>query len=408
MARAAEMPFKPEKGAKLRVLRWNRFVASEDVQFDANIAAFTQATGVPVRVDKEFLDDIQPKSSVAANIGAGPDLVWGPLALPHLFPEKLVDVTDVAEYLGAEYGGWYPIAVEYGTHKGRWIALPMCFGGNYINYRASWVKEAGFDGVPDNTDDFLKLCQSLKKIGHPAGMALGHATGDGNYWTHWLVWAFGGRLIDENDNVVINSPETIESLKYARELYQTFVPGTAAWLDGHNNKAFLSGEIGLTANAISIYAAARVKGLNDIANDMDHAFFPVGPVGRPTELHPPFPLMAFKFTKYPNAAKAFMAFMMSSPQYDKWLQESVGYFTQSLRAHDNHPVWTEDPKRRIFGQASARAISIGNAGSLGYAAAGVLADFVIVDMVASAATGQATPEVAAARAEKRALRYYKV
>ena len=37
-----------------------------------------------------------------------------------------------------------------------------------------------------------------------------------------------------------------------------------------------------------------------------------------------------------------------------------------------------------------------------------MADYIVVDMVAEAATGQQTPEEAAARAEKRANRYYKV
>ena len=50
----------------------------------------------------------------------------------------------------------------------------------------------------------------------------------------------------------------------------------------------------------------------------------------------------------------------------------------------------------------------GYAGKLGYASAGVLADFVIVDMVAEAASGQNSPKEAAARAQKRAERYYKV
>ncbi len=94
---ATEMPFKPEAGATLRALRWNRFVESEDIQFDKNVAAFEQVTGVKVRLDREWLDDIQPKASVAANIGTGPDIVWGLLAFPHLFPDKLLDVTDVAE-----------------------------------------------------------------------------------------------------------------------------------------------------------------------------------------------------------------------------------------------------------------------------------------------------------------------
>ena len=404
---AADMPFKPESGATLRGLRWNRFVQSEDVQFDANIAAFTEATGIPFRLDKEWLDDIQPKAAVAANVGAGPDIVWGPLAMAHLFPDKLVDVTDVADYLGGKYGGWHPVAQEYGTHKGRWICIPLCVSGNYINYRRSWAKEAGFDEVPGDTDGFLKFSAAMQKIGHPGGMALGHASGDGNAWTHWLFWAFGGRLVDEDNKVAINSPETIAALEYGRELYNTFTPGTASWLDGHNNKAFLSGEIGYTNNGISIYAAAVREGM-DIAGDIDHAFYPVGPVGRPTELHNPFPLLTFGYTKYPNAAKAFLTFMMEAPQYNAWLQESVGYFTQTLKAYDNHPVWTEDPKRKVFKDATARTVSIAHSGSLGYAAAGVIADFIVVDMVAEAVTGQTSPKEAAAKAEKRANRYYRV
>ena len=42
---------------------------------------------------------------MAANVGAGPDLILGTLDDPHKFPEKLIDVTDVADYLGAKYGG---------------------------------------------------------------------------------------------------------------------------------------------------------------------------------------------------------------------------------------------------------------------------------------------------------------
>ena len=47
-------------------------------------------------------------------------------------------------------------------------------------------------------------------------------------------------MVDENDKVVINSPETMKALDYAKELYETFIPGTASWLDPINNKAFLA------------------------------------------------------------------------------------------------------------------------------------------------------------------------
>jgi multiple sugar transport system substrate-binding protein len=405
---AADMAFEPEKGASLHVLRWNRFVVSEDIQFDKNVAAFTKATGIPVRVDKEFMDDIQPKASVAANVGAGPDVVWGPGTTPQLFPDKLLDVTDVADYLGKKYGGWYPIAKEYCTHNGRWIAIPLCWVGGYINYRQKWVKEAGFDSFPDNTDDFLKMSKELKKAGHPGGLALGHASGDANGWTYWLVWAFGGKLLDENNHVVINSPETKMALEYVRELYPTLIEGVASWNDSSNNKAFLAGDISYTGNGISIYAAAQAQKLTEIAEDMNHAYWPIGPVGKPTELQLGFPWFAFGYTKYPKAVKAFMTFMMEAPQYNAWLEQSVGYLTQTLHGYDDNPVWKEDPKRKVYSQATARARSIAYAGTLGYAAAAVLADFVIVDMVAAAATGAQSPADAMAEAEKRANRYYRV
>ena len=79
-----------------------------------------------------------------------------------------------------------------------------------------------------------------------------------------------------------------------------------------------------------------------------------------------------------------------------------------MRAYADHPVWKENPKRLVFRDATERSLDIGHAGSLGYAAAGVFADFVVVNMVADVAVGGLSPKDAAAKAEKRAERYYKV
>ena len=69
---------------------------------------------------------------------------------------------------------------QYGTHQGKWISLPLCVGGNYINYRKSIVKEAGFDEFPTTTDDFMKLAKELKKMGKPGGFALPEGTRTGS------------------------------------------------------------------------------------------------------------------------------------------------------------------------------------------------------------------------------------
>ncbi len=83
----------PEKGAKLRVLRWSRFVQGDIDQYMKNVQAFTAKYGIEVRVDSESWEDVRPKAAVAANTGAGPDIVLGTYDDANLYPEKLVDPT---------------------------------------------------------------------------------------------------------------------------------------------------------------------------------------------------------------------------------------------------------------------------------------------------------------------------
>jgi multiple sugar transport system substrate-binding protein len=278
------LTFTPEPGATLRLLRWSPFVQGDEDAWLANTKRFTDATGVQVRVDKESWEDIRPKAAVAANVGSGPDLmlVWFDDA--HQYPDKLLDVTDIGEYLGAKYGGWYDGPKGYATRDGKFIGLPVAAIGNAIVYRDSWVKEAGFSEFPKDTAGFLELCKALQKIGHPAGFTHGHGVGDGNNYAHWLLWSHGGKMVDESGKVVINSPETMKSLEYAMELYKTFIPGTESWLDVNNNRAFLAGELGVIANGISAYRTAQINKDNDpklteIAKDIRTTNLPIGPVG---------------------------------------------------------------------------------------------------------------------------------
>jgi multiple sugar transport system substrate-binding protein len=410
---AQASPFKPEKGAKIQLLRWKRFVQSEEDSFMALVAAFTKATGVEVKVINESLDDVQPKASVAANTNQGPDMFWGLYSLPHLFPSKVSDVTDVANYLGKKYGGWTPTAVTYGQSKGKWIAIPMAYNGNVINYRQSMIEKAGFKEVPKDSAGFLELMKALKEKSVPGGFALGRASGDGNAWVHWALWSQGANLVDKDDKVILNSPETVKALEYCKALSDTFVPGTASWNDSFNNKAFLESQVSLTNNGVSIYAAAKAgaaKGdakAKEVMDDMNHSLWPIGPVGKPTEFHIAYPMMIMKYSKAQSACKAFMSFMLEAENYNKWLVDSVAYLTHPLNAYDDNAVWKTDPKLSMLRDAGKRTLTAGGLGSVGEKAAGALADFVMLDMVASVCTGRATIKDAIAVAERQAKRIYR-
>src|SRR3954449_10452374 len=115
--KAADVPapnFAIEKGASLKMLRPVRFVKADEDVFRANAKAFSDKTGVEVKVDFVGWEDINQQTAVTSNSGAGPDIIIGFSDAPHIYVDKLVELTDVGDYLGKRYGGWLPLAQRYG------------------------------------------------------------------------------------------------------------------------------------------------------------------------------------------------------------------------------------------------------------------------------------------------------
>ena len=119
--------FKIEKGASLHVIRPAKFVDPDEVFWKANTKKFTEKTGVDVKVDFVSWEDLRPQLAVIANTGAGADSSSASAPTRTSTADKLVELTDLAEYLGAKYGGWYELALLYGRKWGtkNWIGIPI-------------------------------------------------------------------------------------------------------------------------------------------------------------------------------------------------------------------------------------------------------------------------------------------
>ena len=346
-----------EPGATLRVIRPTKFVDPDEIVWNENTARFTKETGVAVRTDFLGWEDIRPQVAVAARTGAGPDVVVGWANDPHIYADKIIDMTALATYLGKKYGGWGPLPQKYG---------------------------------------------------HPCGFTLGNAVGDGNGTANWLLWAHGGYAVDEHGKVAINRKETIEALKYSAELYKTMIPGTLSWLDPSNNKAFIAEEISMTFNGVSVYFVLK----NDpktaaIAADTFHSRVPGSFHGRAPESATTLNAMVFKHTKYPNAAKEYLRYMMEAPQYDAWLTKCMGYWAHPLLAFDQSDCWKVDPKILPYRDAQKLTFWEGYQGPITAATGQLSSEYVLVQMFAAAASGQATPEEAVQEAERRMQRIYR-
>ena len=137
------------------------------------------------------------------------------------------------------------------------------------------------------------------------------------------------------------------------------MPGTLSWHDPSNNKAFLAGDISLTGNGISIYTVAKNSkdpGLVELAKDISHAQYPIGPVGHPTEQNLMLTAIVFKYSKYPNAAKDYLRFMWEGEQFNAWMSASNGYISQPLKAYnDKSGLDRRSEDTRRFGMPQAAA-----------------------------------------------------
>src|SRR5476649_2920646 len=180
-----------EKGASLKMLRPVRFVKADEDVFRANAAKFTEKMGIEVKVDFVGWEDINQQTAVTSNSGAGPDIIVGFSDAPHIYADKLIELTDVADYLGKRYGGWLNLAQRYGkrTKSSAWIGLPFGASGGPLIYRKSMLQSIGYDKVPEDHAGILELYRKLQKAGKPAGFALGNAVGDANGFASWLLWS---------------------------------------------------------------------------------------------------------------------------------------------------------------------------------------------------------------------------
>jgi ABC-type glycerol-3-phosphate transport system substrate-binding protein len=308
--------------ANVHWLRWSDFVpASDQLLLNQIVPECQKALGITLRIEMVNANDIQARVTSAVQSGTGPDIILALNNWPQLYIDSLADVSDVADKLGADQGGYYPISKAVATAGGKWIGVPWCIGGGLVAYRKSWFQEIGYDKFPDTWDKLQAAGKILKAKDRPIGQALSHSFGDPpGFWYPWL-WSWGGKEVEaDGKTVALDSKETVESVERALPFWKEACDsGGLAWDDSSNNRAFLSGSISATNNGASIYLEAKRK--PDVYQtekgapmyqDILHAPLPKGPGGQ-YNLPGPFTNMLMSYSKNQAAAKQFVTWVNSKP-----------------------------------------------------------------------------------------------
>src|SRR6266567_7701062 len=369
------------QGTTVHWLRWSDFVPASDQLLRQKIVPQCEKDlGIKLNLESVNANDIQARITAAVQSGTGPDIIMVVNNWPRLYVESLADVTDVAEAIGKEQGGYYDLAKTIDNIDGKWIGVPWAIGGGLITFRKSWFEEIGYkDGkFPGTWDEYREAGKKMKAKGRPFGQTAGHTFGDAPGWWYPYLWSWGGKEIaDDKKTVALNSKETVESVKYAVAFWKECCDeGGLSWDDSSNNRAFLSGTCASTNNGASIYIEAKKKPDayqtekgTPLWQDTFHTRLPKGPAGQfiyPT----PFTHMVMGYSKNQKAAKDVLRWASSKPIFGQWFTSQQGFCTGPTKDWDKDPVWDADPVMLPFkdvGRISTRYA--GHAGPSGRAAA---------------------------------------
>jgi multiple sugar transport system substrate-binding protein len=404
------------QGTTLHWLKFVDFVPASDVLLKGKIKEDCQkALGISLNVETINGDGVQARITSAIQAKTGPDILMAVSNWGQLYADSLADVSDIAEDRGKTEGGYFQTAKDVANDGKRWIGMPYTIiGVLYVN-RTSWFAEEGVtpDKFPATWEEYRALGKKMKAKNRPFGQTLAHAFGDGPAGWYPYLWSWGGKEVEaDGKTVVLNSKETVESVKFAVAMWKdAFDEGAMSWDDAGNNRAFLANTISSTSNGASIYLLAKAKADTymtetgkPLRDDCFHAPMPRGPAGQ-FSYHVPFSNLIPTYTQNQKAAKDFLRWFHSKDVYEQWFTSQQGFSVGSTKLWEDDPLWKVDPVMAPFRTAAESGRFAGYAGRAGRAAAETISKFIIVDMYAKAVQG-AAPEDAVKWAHDELVKIY--
>jgi multiple sugar transport system substrate-binding protein len=382
-------------------LKWVDFVPASDQLLRRDMVPEAEkALGLKINLETINANDLQARITSAIQAGTGADLIMAFNNWPYLYAESIFPVTELAEELSAKEGGLYKYARSLTSDGQRFMSMPWAVIGGMIAYRKSWFEEIGVTKFPENWEDYREAGKKLKAKGRPIGQTLGHTFGDAPGFTYPFLWSWGGKEVEaDGKTVVINSKETVESVKFMTGFWKdAHDEGGLAWDDTNNNRAFLSQTISATLNGASIYIESlrnpdkytTEKGAK-LNTDIQHSPLPKGPAGQ-FGFHLLQSHMLMKYSKNQDAAKKLLQWLHTTANYEKWFLSQKGFATPCTANWEKHKLWDEDPVMAPYKVAARLGQAPGYAGPPNAKAAEVWTKYIITDMYAKAVQGMPAEE----------------
>jgi len=404
---------RPAKAAKtLRILQWNHFVPAYDKWFNESyVKEWGQANDTEVIVDNVGVATLNSRGAAEVSAQQGHDLfmfLWP----PPVHEEQVVDMADVYQECESKFGKPIDLAIRstYNPKTKKYYGFSDSYVPDPINYRKDLWDDVGM--APNSWDEIREGGRKIKeKHNIPVGIGLS-AEIDTGMALRTIMYSFGASVQDADNNLVLNSKETLEAIKFVKALFEeTMTPEVLAWDASSNNRFMLAGKGSLALNAISITRTGETQGL-PVADNIWLAKAAKGPVRQIGLEHVMDVYVIWKFAENIDGAKQFLV-------------DYIGNFKRGFEASKFYnfpcfPSTVPDLKQQLANDPTANPPDkykvledvldwATNVGYPGYATAAIdetFSTWVLNTMFAKAATGAESPEDALKAAEAQCQRIW--
>lgn len=194
--------------------------------------------------------------------------------------------------------------VKAGNFDGRQWAMPFFVDAGVFFYRTDIVDEA-----PETWDDLIEAANQYKgEEGTQFGYLMQASQYEGMVTNAIeFIASYGGKIIDENNNVVADSPETIKGIEKMVEVVQSdFVPENInSFTEIETENAWVQGESVFARNWPYLMGSSNNEEVSEIVGNVSMTTLPSGDEGSASALGG-WMLMINRYSENPEAAWEFV------------------------------------------------------------------------------------------------------
>ncbi len=377
-------------------------------------AEFAKQANAEVNV--AMVPDAQATSRLQAAVGEGnpPDLAifFDTDYFYYRSTGQLLEVTDLLDEMKKEPAELLPRAIAGVEEEGKAYGIPAMMNPSPIHWRKDLLEEAGLE-YPKDIFEFVEVCKKIQKPPrlYGAGFCLGRC-GDGVQNIQNILWLFGGWMTKDEQTLSIDSPGTVEGLKFIGKMYnedKIIPPAAINWDNTGNNNAYQSRQAAFICNPAAVYSYLLVRD-PDLMKRTGLSTFPPGPAGSYT-MGGFRAYGVFATVKEPNLAKDAMLWIMQPDRHAHLLEASGGRGVPVYRALAKNRFWQERPVFDEFLKMPEHGFLVGAKARPSRATSEVANAYIIPDMVQEVLLRGVEPAEAAKKAQEKAQvifdRHYK-